>query len=58
MGKFVSLCVFGTLIVWGVFFMLFKFTSGGIILPELSILLPMFIWVVGSIYFYNKKINS
>lgn len=58
MGKFISLSVFGTLIIWGVFFMLFKFTSGGIILPELSILVPMAIWVIGSIYFYNRKINS
>lgn len=58
MGKFVSLSIFGTLIVWGVFFMLFKFTSGGIVLPEISILLPMIIWLIGSFYFYYRKINS
>ncbi len=58
MGQFVSLSVFGTLIVWGVFFMLYKFTSGGIILPEVSILLPMIIWIIGSLFFYNRKINS
>jgi len=58
MGKFTSLSIFGTLIIWGVFFMLFKFTNGGIILPEISILLPMFLWLVGSYYFYKRKINS
>jgi len=58
MGKFTSSTIFGTLIVWGVFFMLFKFTSGGIILPEISILLPMALWVIGALYFYKRKIKS
>lgn len=58
MGKFVSFSVFGTLIVWGIFFMLYKFTNGGILLPEVSILLPMVIWVLLSLYIYNRKINS
>ena len=57
-GKFTSISIFGTLIVWGVFFVLYKFTSGGVIIPEISILLPMILWVSISIYFYNKKINS
>ncbi|MBP7769527.1 MAG: LptF/LptG family permease [Aliarcobacter sp.] len=57
-GKFTSFSIFGTLIVWGFFFMLFKFTSGGVVIPEISMLLPMFLWVVISIYFYNRKINS
>jgi lipopolysaccharide export system permease protein len=58
MGKFTSFSIFGTLIVWGFFFMLFKFTNGGVVIPEFSILMPMFIWILSSIYFYNKKINS
>lgn len=58
MGKFVSFSVFGTLIVWGIFFMLYKFTNGGILIPEVSILLPMVIWVLLSLYIYNRKINS
>ena len=58
MGKFTSLSVFGTLVIWGIFFILFKFTNGGVVLPEVSILLPMLFWVIISIYFYNKKINS
>lgn len=58
LGKFTSFSVFGTLIVWGMFFVLYKFTYGGILIPEFSILLPMLVWVMGSLYFYNKKINS
>jgi len=58
LGKFTSFSIFGTLIVWGFFFMLYKFTNGGILIPEISILLPMFLWIVISIYFYNRKINS
>jgi lipopolysaccharide export system permease protein len=57
-GKFTSISIFGTLIIWGIFFMLFKFTKGGVIIPEISILLPMLIWVIISMYLYNKKINS
>jgi lipopolysaccharide export system permease protein len=57
-GKFTSISIFGTLIIWGIFFMLFKFTKGGIVIPEVSILLPMLIWVIISMYLYNKKINS
>ena len=58
LGKFTSFSIFGTLIVWGFFFMLYKFTNGGILIPEISILLQMFLWIVISIYFYNRKINS
>ena len=57
-SKFTSVSIFGTLIVWGFFLMLFKFTNGGVLLPEVSILLPMFLWIVISVYFYNRKINS
>ncbi len=58
MGKFTSVSIFGTLIVWGLFFMLFKFTSGGILIPEISILLPFILWIIGSLIFFNKKIDS
>jgi lipopolysaccharide export system permease protein len=57
-AKFTSFSIFGTLVIWGLFFLLYKFTKGGVSIPEISILLPMFIWVVLSIYFYNKKINE
>ncbi|MFW2553806.1 LptF/LptG family permease [Aliarcobacter butzleri] len=58
MAKFVSFSIFGTLIVWGFFFLVFRLTSSGTIIPEISMLLTIFIWMVFSIYFYNKKINS
>ncbi|MCT7626973.1 LptF/LptG family permease [Aliarcobacter butzleri] len=58
MAKFVSFSIFGTLIVWGFFFLVFRLTSSGTFIPEISMLLTMFIWVIFSIYFYNKKINS
>jgi len=57
-GKFTSISIFGTLIIWGIFFMLFKFTNGGILIPEISILVPFILWIVGSLVFYKKKINS
>ncbi|CAM3541792.1 LptF/LptG family permease [Arcobacter aquimarinus] len=58
MGKFVSLSIFGTLIVWGFFFMLFKLSSSGNLMPEIILLLPFSFWIVISFIFYNKKINS
>lgn len=58
MGKFISFSIFGTLVVWGVFFVLYKFTNGGVVIPEISLLLPMFIWVVCALLFYNRKMNS
>ncbi len=58
LGKFVSISIFGTLVVWGLFFMLYKLTNSGAIIPELSILLPLFIWFVVSFYFYFKKLRA
>lgn len=57
-GKFTSIWVFGTLTVWGMFFLLYKFTNGGVVIPEISILIPMVLWLIISISIYNKKINS
>jgi len=57
-GKFTSFTIFGTLVVWGVFFVLYKFTNGGVVIPEISLLLPMVIWVVGALFIYNRKMNS
>ena len=44
MGSFITFGVFGTLVIWGIFFMLHKFASGGILLPEFAILLPIILW--------------
>ena len=55
MGTFISFSIFATLVVWGLFFMLHKFSNSGVIKPELSLLLPMFIWFVGSLFIYKRK---
>lgn len=55
--KFVSFSIFGTLIVWGIFFFLFRVTSSGAIIPEISMLLTMVIWIIFSIYVYNRKVS-
>jgi lipopolysaccharide export system permease protein len=55
--QFVSFSIFGTLIIWGIFFFLYRVTSSGAIIPEISMLLTMLIWVIFSIYVYNKKTN-
>ncbi len=56
-GSFTSFSIFGTLVIWGVFFMLHKFSNNGVISPEVSLLLPMFIWFTVSIFIYRKKNN-
>ena len=58
LGKFVSFSVFGTLIIWGLFFILYKFTTTVSVGPEISVLLPLVIWLVISIVQYRRKINS
>lgn len=46
LSKFTSFGVFGTLAVWGIFFMLHKLTHGGVILSEVGILLPILLWFI------------
>lgn len=58
MGKFVSFSIFGTLIVWGIFFMLYKVSSTSSIDSEISILLPLVIWFIISFYIYFRKIKA
>lgn len=55
MGSFTSFSIFGTLVVWGVFFMLHKFSNSGVIKPEISLLLPMGLWFVITYFIYKKK---
>lgn len=57
-AKFISLTVFGTLIVWGVFFMLFKVSSTSSIDAEITMLLPLLIWFIASSYIYYTKIKA
>ena len=58
MGKFVSFSVFGTLVIWGVFFILYKFTNTITVGPEITVLLPLILWLTVSILQYKRKINS
>ncbi|RBQ32166.1 permease [Arcobacter sp. FW59] len=58
LGKFVSFGVFGTLVIWGVFFFLFKITSSGVLIPEFSIIVPLIVWFIISSYLYVKKIQD
>ncbi len=54
-GSFTSFSIFGTLVIWGLFFMLHKFSNSGVIKPEFSLLIPMAIWFLGSYFIYRKK---
>ncbi|XPV67673.1 MAG: LptF/LptG family permease [Halarcobacter sp.] len=54
-GTFTSFSIFGTLVIWGVFFMLHKFSASGVSQPELLMLIPMFFWYVISYFIYRKK---
>ena len=55
MGTFTSISIFGTLVVWGFFFMLYKFSNSGVLKPEFSLLLPLFIWFSVSYFIYKKR---
>lgn len=54
-GSFTSFSIFGTLVIWGIFFMLYKFANNGVMKPEFSLLLPMLIWFTFSYIIYRKK---
>jgi len=56
-GTFSSFSIFGTLVIWGVFFMLNKFSNSGVIKPEFSMLVPMLLWYVVSYFIYTRKKN-
>ncbi len=54
-GSFISFSIFGTLVIWGLFFMLHKFSNSGVIKPELSLLVPIFLWYLISYFIYRRK---
>lgn len=58
MSSFVTFGVFGTLVIWGIFFMLHKFSTGGIMIPEFAILIPIIIWFVSVPLLIKKSLNS
>jgi len=55
MSKFLSLGIFITLLIWGLFFLLEKLSVGNVINSELALLLPLAILFVFSKYIYYKK---
>ncbi|WP_419770248.1 MAG: LptF/LptG family permease [Candidatus Marinarcus sp.] len=57
-GQFSSLSVFFTLTIWGLFFMLHKFSKGGIVIPEIAIILPLLLWFLISYIIFKKRENS
>lgn len=54
-GAYTSFSIFSTLVIWGLFFMLHKFSNSGVIKPELSLLVPIALWFVISYIIYRKK---
>lgn len=57
-GSFTSFSIFGTLVIWGVFFMLHKFSNSGVIKPEVSLLIPFFVWFTFTYILYARKIKT
>ena len=56
MGKFISISIFITLLVWGVMFLLQKLSTGNVIIAEIAVLVPLVILFLISNIFYNTKI--
>lgn len=55
LAKFTSLSFFSTLVIWGVFFMLYKLAMGDVIKAEIAILLPLCILYLATIVFLRLK---
>jgi lipopolysaccharide export system permease protein len=56
-ARFSSLTIFFTLIFWGLFFMLHKFSKGGIVMPEIAILVPLMLWFVIGYFIFKNRIK-
>lgn len=54
-GSYTSITIFSTLVVWGVFFMLYKFSNSGVMKAEFSLLLPLFLWYLITYFIYKKR---
>lgn len=57
LGAFMSLSIFGTLIVWGIFFILYKFANNGLLQAEFLLGFPMIAWYLGTFYIYKRKVG-
>lgn len=56
-AKFISTSILLTLIIWGIMFLLEKFSLGGIILAEVAIILPLICLIFITYYFYMKRVD-
>ncbi len=56
MGRFISLSIFLTLIVWGFMFLLQKLSIGGVMQAEFAIIVPVFILLFVVYIIYLKKV--
>ena len=54
-GAYTSFSIFSTLVIWGLFFMLHKFSNSGVLKPELSLLVPIALWFLISYIIYRRK---
>lgn len=52
---YASLTIFSTLLIWGAFFMFYKFAMGSIIIPEVALLIPFLVLVLIVLTVYYKK---
>jgi len=51
---FGTVTIFGSLIIWGILFVLSNLSFGGVILPEVAVLAPICILFIISLYLYKK----
>jgi len=58
LGQFVNFGIFGTIVVWGVFFMLHKFSYGGVLLPEFALLIPIILLYAATPYIINNSFKN
>lgn len=54
-SEFASLFVFFTLIIWGAFFLLFRLSSNGVLIPELAMIIPLFFFFLVTLLLIIKK---
>ena len=57
-SKFISLAIFATLLIWGIMFLLQKLAVGGILIPEIAIILPLLLISTIVYILYLKRINT
>jgi len=56
MGNFISLGVLVVLASWGIMFLFQKISVANVVIPEIGLLLPLGLFFIIAIYFYNKRV--